>query len=486
MAYPTTSIFLTFIAETNTFTMRATITLFLYLLCLTAFSQNYHPFPNPTDTLSFADTNGLVRFVTFDSVSTSVQGSSYFSSAEIGYEPYMDSCSHHVYDTAWYGAKIEVLNDSITFYHSSFSLTFNLNDRSGTSKYAGSYDYYGSRFNFYIKYLKTNYRQTHSGQNDSIKSFEIIVKDTANRLRASYSPIIIEISKNHGLQSFPLLTTVGNSSSWNPNTKRINFNLLTRREIFDFEVGDEYQYRINMNSGVAQPTTHAIHKIISKVMPTTENVVYTVARIYNEFDINTSAQTITEIIHRDTVTKQYGNLSAHMINALSYSPGPALIEWYKNGEWGRDGLLLQTGYYLIMDSCLMMPFEPKTTDSYYAKGLGETRYERLEVDVFMYTYSEKLIYFKKANGATGGTRVNIGLDDLERRRISFYPNPAQNELRFILEEDRSRQVEIFNLSGQLLITSTLSADRPNLNIEDLTPGVYLLKSGKTSAKFVKL
>jgi PKD repeat protein len=92
----------------------------------------------------------------------------------------------------------------------------------------------------------------------------------------------------------------------------------------------------------------------------------------------------------------------------------------------------------------------------------------------------------------GGTKsvedFNSGSDIAESKELQLYPNPVSDEL-FILNADQNSTVEVYNLSGKLVLTRKLETDNNLLNVSTLKAGLYILKANgnqRTSlVKFIK-
>jgi type IX secretion system substrate protein len=69
--------------------------------------------------------------------------------------------------------------------------------------------------------------------------------------------------------------------------------------------------------------------------------------------------------------------------------------------------------------------------------------------------------------------------------ILVYPNPASAELN-ISSTDKITRVAIFNLLGQTVYTHAEDVEKVEINIANLSPGVYFIKiNGEMVRKFVK-
>lgn len=63
----------------------------------------------------------------------------------------------------------------------------------------------------------------------------------------------------------------------------------------------------------------------------------------------------------------------------------------------------------------------------------------------------------------------------QNKEFSFYPNPAKDELFLKYFSKESFQVEIYNILGSKVKTFTLSGGQANVNIEELSNGIYFLR-----------
>ena len=81
-----------------------------------------------------------------------------------------------------------------------------------------------------------------------------------------------------------------------------------------------------------------------------------------------------------------------------------------------------------------------------------------------------------------------GIDDNVRPAISLYPNPANEQVSFVLEDNA--EVSIFDLTGRKVSTMTCEAGQAQLNVSELVNGVYFVNvryanGGTAVTKFVK-
>ncbi|MFZ4798718.1 MAG: T9SS type A sorting domain-containing protein [Bacteroidia bacterium] len=63
----------------------------------------------------------------------------------------------------------------------------------------------------------------------------------------------------------------------------------------------------------------------------------------------------------------------------------------------------------------------------------------------------------------------------QNKEFSFYPNPAKDELYLKYFSKESFQVEIYNILRSKVKTFTLNGGQANVNIEELSNGIYFLR-----------
>jgi hypothetical protein len=73
--------------------------------------------------------------------------------------------------------------------------------------------------------------------------------------------------------------------------------------------------------------------------------------------------------------------------------------------------------------------------------------------------------------------TSLGLNDFNKKGLSFYPNPAKTEI-FIKNsfETALSKVNIFELTGKLVLTKAFENNdtNPSVTIADLSSGLYLI------------
>lgn len=78
----------------------------------------------------------------------------------------------------------------------------------------------------------------------------------------------------------------------------------------------------------------------------------------------------------------------------------------------------------------------------------------------------------------------IGIDQDELASIQVFPNPSQNTILISSQETLAATAEVISLIGQTCVILLLNDRR--IDVSGLPAGIYLLKIGRFTAKFVKL
>ena len=77
----------------------------------------------------------------------------------------------------------------------------------------------------------------------------------------------------------------------------------------------------------------------------------------------------------------------------------------------------------------------------------------------------------------------VSINDIQLPTITLLPNPATTYLT--VSGLQSPSIEIYDLKGRCLITTPSHLEATSINISSLPAGLYLLKSGNHTAKFIK-
>lgn len=99
---------------------------------------------------------------------------------------------------------------------------------------------------------------------------------------------------------------------------------------------------------------------------------------------------------------------------------------------------------------------------------------------------ELIVTNSEGNTAVYGDQI-LSTPDIASPKLLIYPNPVTNKLYFKIENFQYLKIEIFNLSGQLILKTFSKSD---LDVSSLSSGIYILKSQLNDAvsfyKIVKM
>jgi len=70
---------------------------------------------------------------------------------------------------------------------------------------------------------------------------------------------------------------------------------------------------------------------------------------------------------------------------------------------------------------------------------------------------------------------NIPVDSKENRTIEIYPNPSDYIITIEMENLINATIEIYNVSGKLVLSKELNSKVEKINISDFSKGIYIVK-----------
>jgi hypothetical protein len=100
-------------------------------------------------------------------------------------------------------------------------------------------------------------------------------------------------------------------------------------------------------------------------------------------------------------------------------------------------------------------------------------------------------FFESGNivisGENGFTLVRdnslLGSSDVESENFNLYPNPAKNNLTVNSKNEPLKQIEVFNVLGQRIISLNFSSSlSENIDVSSLNTGMYLVKINSLTTK----
>lgn len=473
--------------------MKKLLSLFL-LMSQAGFAQNYQPFPNPQDTLVFADHQDSLRFIIIDSVQSNGIKTTYYPSRE--WKAYLDSinfygCMFQANGPGWVGHKVLDSAHIIRFNHRNMRLTVNKQLALRQDDSAGFVRRYGHNYDLILRLDST----ANTG-GDSTRHYSLRIIDSIGATVFQNLPVVL--SKNFGLQAWPDVLDANYYDRWGPGWytptayHRISqFAILETGDIFDWQPGDVFHYRIYSSSQGSSASILEERSILNRSLSGNgDSVIYSISVKRQSSGIGFGSSFSNTTL--DTLQESYPLHSKYPLSFTGnpYWPGPFFsfssganeIILARDAFQGRAGLsLYSVGLYNFgnSDSCFQHGFSRDYWRLIVATGIGVVK-ERENIGTSpSQSNIKRLVYYKKGN-ETWGSPLNIGLSD-QKLQAQLHPNPAGDYLR--LESPKPLEVQVYQLNGRLVKTARL--ENGSLNVSDLAPGLYLLQSEQGTLKFVK-
>ncbi len=80
----------------------------------------------------------------------------------------------------------------------------------------------------------------------------------------------------------------------------------------------------------------------------------------------------------------------------------------------------------------------------------------------------------------------LGIDDIDKEDFLIYPNPAREYTYIDFGGSLSGEMEIYGISGMLVAKREYNGEALRLDLTDIQPGVYFVRLGNATMKFVKM
>jgi len=327
---------------------------------------------------------------------------------------------------------------------------------------------------------------------DTVKTISFLCKDSlGNTISHSVNQLELLVSKRYGMLKSLNFLTFPNDTSYlllaSHNNLSSGIKNLKWKEIYDFEVGDEFHTHEYISGIPFQSDTYEKKIILSKIN-TQSSWIYTVDREYYlenyQGDTLYLRDTLTEIYpfyhYSDTISLKelftcdgFGNCSGvHW--SLNYSNNYQQVrKIYDNNYYN---------YFLVGDTCLTVFLGSSIPDTFYLAGLGGGYYHAAGSG----SYDNRILEYYKKGSTTWGNPIDFGLYNevqnikIETKKLEVFPNPSTESIHVNLPEKlREDYLLILDGLGQLVMKKKLEniqeGDLLTLNIGDWTNGVYIIQ-----------
>jgi hypothetical protein len=243
---------------------------------------------------------------------------------------------------------------------------------------------------------------------------------------------------------------------------------MTIGEIFDFEIGDEFQIT---GEGINQPPNADRIVIIDKYYSTDNDTVFYV-RFHDSYYVYIENYETHYHFWTETDTVSYTNLDTcitHSSYWVSYDTNMVSYDTinYNASEY-CDSLL--NGYYYAVNS-----FEPVYTSNIYGKGLGIIRnYYNYPSEFYMY---DNILFYYKKNGISCGTpdSTTASVPNFYlTKKFKVFPVPANDFLKIKnINNIEIKSISLINTTGQVI--KRFGSAKTQLDVSEISSGIYFLK-----------
>ena len=494
--------------------MKKTLLIFyLSVLTFNLSAQNYKTIYSGT-TSHFSNTiandpgKTFYNTISIDSVATVTGGDELYN-----FISFQDSANRSCYPAnriTWIAAKVLQAAAGDEYFFTSTGDTVHLLPQAALNSTWHLYNYQNGD---YIEGKVTAIgAQTFIGLNDNVKTIQLTAKNSAgNTITNILNGKELKLSENYGLvqtlgfRYFPLDTVMYHLAGIeNPSAGLSN---LTAREIFDFNVGDEfhvddfYQYSASMYDHY-----YYIDIVLSKSFSAdSDTVYYTYDHCYrNEhlnapnYNVYTGHITITEyyVLSLPSATlNQYSWQMKDTSAATWQNVGNGFLTFYSDTTY--LGRLKKTEHYYYSPSGFQPCFElclcdPPPPDITYAPGLGW-----IGEDGWGYSYGS-LVYYKKGTEEWGhplSCSILLSTDNVSNNKtaLAVYPNPVfcKSEITFTYPGlSGQNEIVINDINGKEIMRYSLpeGSSLQHVKLPEMHAGIYvarLMGSGvEGNVKFV--
>jgi hypothetical protein len=409
--------------------------------------------------------------------------------------------SYNVYGSSWLGRKIVVSDDGINKFYNTSNEEIVIDVAE-----AGIWTLFDLGNGDYIEAsVDTIIETTVLGNLDSVKTISLQAKDVSNNpIDNIFNGKEIHIGKQSGfVKTFNLLHFPSDTVQYVITDK----SKMTRRDVYEYNVGDVVQIKISDYAGsqtydtLEYLTRTILDKIYSSNMDT---VIYSIKRnhlIYRSYFDWQNHITIPfdTTIYIDTVTVSYNMLNNFVFYRMpEESTFSGSLDEYeltsKSEEYNGRRVM-----YAFYDSNI---FNPENDSCYHYCGWcdgswgGETYIEGLGSLYWSggieHSYSEEIVFYQIGNEIYGDLVTAIKLHKPLYPNLIIYPNPATNSIILdltTLPVTKNSQLNIINALGQTVYQSTVNTQRFSVDVSSLNPGVYFLSINdgerEMRGKFIK-
>lgn len=253
-------------------------------------------------------------------------------------------------------------------------------------------------------------------------------------------------------------------------------DLLTIGEVFDFNIGDKLQTE---GHGLGQPPNADRITIIDKYYTTDSNTVSYV-RYHDSYYTTVEFYELVYHFWTETDTVSYSNLDSCITDFSYWTSYDTIMVSYDTINSSYEDYCDSTinGY-----SFQMYTFEPVYLTRLFGKGLGEVR-DYYYVPAEFQMFDNVLFYYEK-NGISCGIPDNtVSIQENEQENdFMISPNPAVNYFDITNKSGNQFDLEIYTITGELIISRTFEKCTTFFDCSSLSPGMYFVCFSQESKRW---
>ena len=244
-------------------------------------------------------------------------------------------------------------------------------------------------------------------------------------------------------------------------------NLPTIGEIYNFDIGDEFHYQLNITG----PPAASRITILSKTMSANGD---TVRYDYINESFYSQVESYPEMHLEYVFNTSYGTFEYIDLDSIISNPfAPTDTMCFYDTLFDDDSGNCDTMRYGFHKGC--GDFEPILWRTTYALGLGKVESYQFYTAPQAYGYFLYLVYFKKGNTECGTPYVVYeSIEEESANNINIYPNPFTDLLRIDNDLSKGIVIQIFDINSRLILQENCNDKEITLQTNYLKPGLYFI------------
>lgn len=257
---------------------------------------------------------------------------------------------------------------------------------------------------------------------------------------------------------------------------------MTIEQVFDFNIGDKYQYRSSLQD---QPENALTKEIIDKHYSlNNDTLFYLIHQTYYQVDVEFYPEPHWVYnFGEDTITEQYTNLDSPILDYFPDLRYDSLVLHYDN-DFNYDTIIeysellcdrLSNGFDCSFPASAV---EPNYINYRFGEGLGiisETVYEGSGAWNGP-TIAKSLIFYSKGD-ETCGTMDSLTFNPQVKEKIDFdiFPNPTKDYIQILADKYENAIIELYDMTGGLITKQKMNERLTQIDISKVSSGIYILK-----------